>query len=203
MTLCFPMGLNQSYQTLTVTWNYLELLITLCMTRFRFTRNSKESSIAFLEYKGYRAGTRKTRSWTSRKLNLAEMLRGDTLDSWAPRVAWKNIKRKKYFSKYIWNINPWNINHLVCYCKNFMHTVYFKSFKAIKNCHSKALFIHIYRGGKQCKIKLKSGLFQHSIIYEKCCRTGWKVQSLSLCTQIAWPHQWPLTVAGKVRNSSG
>lgn len=37
--------------------------------------------VAFLEYKGYQVGTRKTRSWTSKKLNLAEMLWEDTLDS--------------------------------------------------------------------------------------------------------------------------
>lgn len=72
------MDISQSYQTLTVMCNYLGLPITVSMTRLGFIRKCKESSIAFLEYKGYQAGTRETRSRTSKKLNLAEMPWEDT-----------------------------------------------------------------------------------------------------------------------------
>jgi len=75
------MEVNQSYQTLTVRWNYLGLFVTICMTRLGFIGNCKESFITLLEYKGYQAGTRKNRSRASKKLNLAETLWEDTSDS--------------------------------------------------------------------------------------------------------------------------
>lgn len=134
------MGLNQSYQTLTVTWNCSPLFAQSGLDLQETPRR-----IAFLEYKGYQAGTRKTRSWTSKTLNLAEMLWEDTLDSWAPRVAWKNIKReKKTTSIYIWNITPQNINHLVCNCKC---TWFISSLSKQSKTVTHKNFLSIYTGG--------------------------------------------------------